>query len=537
MSAPGNCRIVWLVAAAAISILISDFAAAESVLHRGSGRMARSIDPHFGFGSASAYITTDLFEGLFTLSKDDKPVLGQALDYNVSDNGLVYTFVLRDDIFWSDGTPVVAEDFVYSYRRLTDPESASPMAGDALLLKNARAILRSELPTAALGVVATDERTVEITLENPASYFPYLLATPAYRPVPRHVIEVHGQKWTSVDNMVSNGPYALADQVPAQSMSLVRNEQYYASAETSIDKVVHHFIADEAAAFTRYRAGELDILGNFPSSQLEWVKENLSDQLRMHPTLFINSIRFNLAREPFSDVRVRTALNLAIDREIITDRLLRDGSPPAYSYVAPVVEGYVSKLQPFAQQEMTQRLADAKRLLAEAGFDESNPLTFTLTFSNSGRHRPIAIAVQNMWLNIGVKVELSSMGPLASILALRKRDFDLHLVELVAGYPDPMAILNTFKKDNPQNFMSYHNPAFDDLIDESSNVRDREKRFEILRQAEQVAVADSPIIPIYFLTLRVVVNPRVGGWYSSSSGGYRATKNLSLKTSEIMNDE
>ena len=352
----------------------------------------------------------------------------------------------------------------------------------------------------------------------------------------------------------------------------------------------------------------------------------------MHPTLFINSIRFNLAREPFSDVRVRTALNLAIDREIITDRLLRDGSPPAYSYVAPVVEGYVSKLQPFAQQEMTQRLADAKRLLAEAGFDESNPLTFTLTFSNSGRHRPIAIAVQNMWLNIGVKVELSSMGPLASILALRKRDFDLHLVELVAGYPDPMAILNTFKKDNPQNFMSYHNPAFDDLIDESSNVRDREKRFEILRQAEQVAVADSPIIPIYFFTLRVVVNlasilalrkrdfdlhlvelvagypdpmailntfkkdnpqnfmsyhnpafddlidessnvrdrekrfeilrqaeqvavadspiipiyfftlrvvvnPRVGGWYSSSSGGYRATKNLSLKTSEIMNDE
>ncbi len=527
MRAVWKCRTVWLIALLSVAMVTSDIAAAESVLNRGTDREPRSIDPHLGFGAAYAEITRDLFEGLLVLSKDDESAPGQARAYSVSDDGLVYTFVLQDDIYWSDGKPVVAEDFVYSFRRLVDPKTASPLAGDAFVLKNARAITRSELPVEALGVAAKDQNTVEITLEYPAPYFPFLLSAVMYRPVPRHAIEAHGKDWTKAGNIVTNGAYVLADRVPTQAMSLVHNEQYYASSETSIERVVYHFTENDAAAFTRYRAGEFDVLQNFSLSQLDWVKENLSDHLAVSLRLMVNCIYINLTRAHFSDERVRKALSLAIDRELITERLMKDGSLPAYNFVTPAFKGYGPNPASYAQESIDQRIANAKRLLTEAGFGESNPLTFTLTLGNTGRLQPIALAVQGMWRDLGVQAELNAVSPLSSMLAARNRDFDLIQQEQVSGYQDPMAVLEIFRRDSPSNFMSYDNPAYEELIDSSLNIKETAKRFEVLRQAEQIAVADFPLIPIYFLNMRRLVNPRIDGWNESSAG--RTTQYLSLK--------
>jgi len=299
----------------------------------------------------------------------------------------------RPGLRWSDGAPLAAEDFVWSFQRLMDPATASPLAGVFLLIENAPEVLAGRQPPAALGVAAPDPRTVEIRLAQPAPYLVEMLAGLQAMPVPRHVIEVHGREWTRADRIVSNGPFVLAERVPQDWIRLRRNPHYHAATEVRLDEVYWYPTQDLGTTLRRFRAGELDQVLNFPPEQLDWLRRNMPDELRILPSAGVYFLVVNTARKPFDDARVRRALSLAIDREALTERLLRTGVKPAESFASPDFSGYGGITLPEQAMGLQARQAEARRLLAAAGFGTDRPLTVDYVYDTQEENRQVAIAL------------------------------------------------------------------------------------------------------------------------------------------------
>jgi len=511
-------------------IMILTFAGqinAENILTRGSGREARTLDPHFAFGSAASEILHDMFEGLFVLSNDGEPILGSAKSYSVSEDGLTYTFILRDDLQWSDGTPLTAEDFAFSLLRLADPATASPLAGNAFPIKNARAINSGELPPDRLGVTAVDDLTLTIELEQAVSFLPKLMLSTALVPMPEHVIREHGKKWARADHIVSNGAYKLTEWRLHESIVLTRNEEYYGAEFATIDKVIYYPVEKEEQGFLRYRAGEIDVLRGFPLARLDYIRKNLSDDMLIHPYMQATFILFNLEEAPYNDVNVRKALSIALDREKITSKLLRDGSIPAYSLVMPLLPEYGSNLPEYSKLSLQARQDEARILLKNSGYTADAPLQVSFTYGAFERFRPTAIAVQSMWQDIGVDVELVAVGPQSYVRTMMAGEFSLMLVNDVPRADDPTAIMEILRLDSPQNFSHYKNREFESLVIGSLGMKNLQQRYEVLKKAESLAMAEYPTIPVYFNAQRILINPRVKGWLIRLRGP-NYSRNLSI---------
>lgn len=500
---------------------------AEVVLKRSSGREAKSLDPHFGFGSSAAEILNDMFEGLFVLSTDGEPVLGSAKSYTVSEDGLTYTFVLRDNLRWSDGTPLTAKDFAFSLSRLTDPATASPLAGNTFPIKNARAVNRGELPPDRLGVTVTDDLTLTIELEQPISFFPKLMLSPALVPLPEHVIREHGTSWSRAEHIVSNGAYKMEKWNIHESIVLIRNKEYHETEFVQIDKVIYYPVEKEEQGFLRYRAGEIDVLRGFPMDRMDFVKKNLREDMLVHPTLQSTLILVNLEKPPYNDVNVRKALSIVLDREKLTEKLLRDGSVPAYNLVMPLLPGYGSNLPDYSKLSIQARQDEARTLLETAGYTADAPLRVSFKYGSFERFRPTAIAVQSMWQAIGIDVELVAVGAQSYTSDMMASDFDLMLVNDVPRADDPTAMLEILRANSPQNFSHYNNREFDSLMAGSLGIKDERQRYETLKKAESLAMAEYPTIPVYFMSQRILVSPRVKGWVELLRGS-NYTRNLSI---------
>jgi oligopeptide transport system substrate-binding protein len=287
----------------------------------------------------AAPMLSDMVEGLVGRGPSKKPEPASAESWTVSPDGLSWTFRLRPGLEWSDGTPLTAEDFVYSYRRLLDPASAASNAGLFLALRNARKIVQKQMPPDALGVRAPDPRTIVMELEYPVPYFLQILTNTQAVPVPRHVIEKLGRDWTRPGSLVSNGPYVLAERVPQSYVKLVKNPRYRDAAAVRIDEVFWHPTQDLGAAFRSFRAGEMDVVLNVAPDDLGWIRENQPEALHTGPIHATYLLVLNVARKPLDDVRVRRALSLAIDRDAIANQLLRTGVRPAWSFVSPGIGG------------------------------------------------------------------------------------------------------------------------------------------------------------------------------------------------------
>jgi oligopeptide transport system substrate-binding protein len=347
-------------------------------LHRGTNTEPRSLDPHLAVGNSAAIILYDIFTGLMTLDAAGKVVPGVAKSYTVSDDGLVYTFNLRDGAVWSDGSPLTAEDFVYSFRRLLAPQTAARFASQLYPILNAQQVNRGEAPPEALGVLAIDARTLQVTLAQPTAYLPQLMAANAASPVPRHVIETEGRGWTRPGKMVSNGAYVLTEHVPATLIRAAKNDLFFDADNVAIDEVVYYPTENQGTSLSRFRAGELDVILNFPADQIDRIRETMPDVLHITPALGVYYLAPNLKRPPFDDVRVRRALSMAIDRDAIVSRLLPPGTAPATNLVPPVTDGYSGTPADFAEVPLNQRIAQARALLRDAGFGPDTPLTFSL---------------------------------------------------------------------------------------------------------------------------------------------------------------
>ncbi len=511
-----------LLAAAPVAFALP--AAAETVLHRGNGAEPKALDPHKITGQWENNIVGDMMLGLMTEDAEGKPIYGAATSYETSEDGLTWTWRLREGAVWSDGTPVTAHDFVYALRRINDPKTAAEYASVTNVLKNATKVQTGELPVDQLGVRAVDDMTLEMTLEHPAAYMPALVTHPTFFPVPRHVIEQTGDAWTQPGSYVSNGAYVLKEWRLNDAVEIVKSPTFYDAENVKIDRVVYYGSEDTAANVRRFRAGELDTMTPIPGDQVEQLREDLPEEVRIAPFILTQYISFNLTRKPFDDVRVRTALSMAIDRAAIVDTILKRGERVAYSLVPDVLEGYGHEPQAaFKGQGMPERIEAAKALLAEAGFGPGNPLSFQFSHAQSADAKRIAAALQDMWKQIGVEATLAGTETKVMYDNLRVQNYDVSQSGWIADFPDAKNYLFLAETRSGQmNYTKYSNPEFDALVLASDNEKDAAKRMELLQQAEQILLDDLPMTPMYFGVSSALVRTYVTGYVDNPVNIHRS---------------
>lgn len=499
-------------------------AQAEKLLRIANMGEPNTLDPHVVSGTWENRILGNMFLGLLTESGDGSDMAGAAESWTISDDGTVYTFKIRDHT-WSDGTPVTAGDFVFSLRRVLDPETAADYASLLYPIKNSEAANTGNAALDTIGVKAIDDKTLEITLESPTPYFLSQLTHYTAWPVPRHVIEKHGDAWTRKGNIVTNGAYVLDEYIPNTHVKLSRNPKFYDAANVKIDRIVYFPGEDRTAGLKRFRAGEVDVLTDFSSDQFSWLKENLATETRIAPYLGIYYYPFNTRKPPFDDVRVRQALSMAMDRETIVDKVMGTGEIAAYSFVPPGVGNYgMPSYATWKGKSQADRVAMAKELLEEAGYNADNPLEFVLRYNTSENHKRIAIAVSAMWKKaLGVKVELFNSEVKVHYADLGKGDFQIARAGWIADYDDAQNFLYLLEtRTGANNYGGFSNPEFDRLMLAASKMVDLKQRADLMRQAEAILSDEQPIAPIYYYVSKQVVSTKVKGWVDNARDIHRA---------------
>ena len=506
-----------LLAALAVGLLAGPSGAA-SVLRRGTSAEAPTLDPVVAAGTLSAPIINDLFEGLLGKDPALKAIPGCAESWTVSKDGRTYTFRLRPNLKWSDGVALTADDFVYSYRRIVTPAVAAPLAGQFFLIENARDIVAGRLPPEKLGVSAPDPRTVVIRLSSPAPYFLDLVGNLNAAPTPRHVIEKHGKDWTRPDRMVTNGAYTLVERIPQTVTKLRKNPHYHAAATVRMEEVEWYPTQDLATSLRRFRAGELDQILNFPPDEIDRLRKEMPGALKIAPSQGVYYLVVNLRKPQFADVRVRRALSLAVDRQGLVDKLLRTGVKPTVSFVGPDFSNYDGIRLPEESWSMAERQAEARRLLAAAGFGPGNPLGFEYVYDTNEENRKIAVALTGMWQAVGAKARPVNVDFGQLNRQIRTGGFDVARWSYFASFDDPVALLVLYAGDNTNNYAGYRSPEYDRLLLESGATTDPVARRKLLEQAETILMRDAPIIPIFDYVRRYLVSPGVKGWVTSGRG-------------------
>lgn len=472
-----------------------------------------SLDPHKVSGTWENYVVGDMFVGLTTENPKAEPIPGVAESWTVSEDGKTYTFKLRK-CTWSDGTPMTSHDFVFSMQRILDPETAAEYASLLYIIEGAEAINKGEAKLETLSVKAVDDQTLEIKLTGPAPYFLALLTHYTAYPVPKHVIEKVGKEWTKPENMVVNGPYKLVEWIPNTHVKLTKNDKYWDAGSLALDDLTFYTQEDRAAVQKRFRAGEIDVAMDFASDQIGWLRENMPDETRIAPYMGIYYYPINSSVEPFTDVRIRKALSMAINREAIVDKVLKTGELAAYSFVPPGVAYYDQPSEvEWKDVSFAERQKMAKELLAEAGYGPDKPLEFTLRYNTSENHKRIAVAVVSMWKGIGVKAELFNSEVKVHYADLKQGDFQVARAGWIADYNDAQNFLYLLEtRTGANNYGRYSNPEFDNLMLEAEVTSDLNKRGELLLKAEGLAMRDQPVIPIYHYVSKNLVSKKVVGF-------------------------
>lgn len=503
-----------VVAAAALALCVMAMpASAEIVLQRGNGAEPDTLDPNKAQGTWENHIIGDMLMGLYSENVSGEPVYGAAESHTVSADGLVWTFKLRDHT-WSDGVPVTPQDFIFGWQRLLNPATGGQYASMLYPFKNAKAINDSQMTPDQLGARAIDDKTLELTLENPAPYLPQLLAHQTAFPVPKHVYDKAGDDWIKPGNYVANGAYMLAEWRPNDVVKLVKNPKFYDAANVKIDAVNYYPTSDTSAALKRVRSGELDMQDGLSSQDIDWIEENMPDALHLSPNLAVSYLAVNSAKPPLNDKRVRQALSMAFDRDTIADKVLKFNEKAAYSLVPPGTAGYPGGNElSFKALTYEQRIAKAKELMEAAGYNEGNRLKLSFEIGNAPDNKRVGAMIQQMWRPIYVDAEPRQSESRVLYALLRQGDFQVAQAAWVADFNDAANFLFLFRTDTKDmNYGRFSNPEFDRLMLESEKTADPTARGQMLAQAEKILLDETAFIPNRFLNIRHVVQPYVKGF-------------------------
>lgn len=506
----------------------------EATLHRGLSSDPESIDPQKARSTQAAEVLRDIGEGLVSYSATGTLVGGTAESWTISDDGLTYTFDIRDNARWSNGDPVTASDFVFSLRRLVDPMTAAFYGQAVAAIANADRIIKGEVAPSELGVVAADNNTLVMTLQQPTPYLLSLLTHPSTFPVHAGSIETHGDEFTRPENLLSNGAYMLDAWEPSSELRLKRNLHYWNNVATAIDSVSYHILTQEMTELNRFRAGEIDVTSSIPPDSFAQVREQYAEQMHISPYLGVYYYGYNLSKPPFAgNANLRQALSMAIDRETLVEKVTGRGETPAYSWVPPGVDNYEPIRLSYSELSQEERDAAARRLYREAGYSEQHPAEIELRYNTSDTQQRIALAVQAMWADVlGVRTTL--VNEEFQVLLANIREAEVTQVfrsSWIGDYNDAHTFLSIFQGGNPSNMPRFENERFDELMADAAAQLVPLNRRLYLEEAERVLLSEHPVIPLYFFVSKHLVSPRVRGWQDNVLD-YHYSQHLSLATDE-----
>jgi ABC-type oligopeptide transport system substrate-binding subunit len=494
----------------------NDTTAATGELRRGNGSEPDSIDPQLARMEAAMTILRDCYEGLASMAPDGSVIPGAAESWTVSEDGRTYTFILRTSARWSNGDPVVAEDFAYAFRRLVDPAAASQYALMLEPVMHAADIVAGRRPPAALGVSAPDDRTLIVQLATPSPYFTALLSHPSTFPVHRATLAARGSEFARPGVAVTNGAFVPVEWQIGSHILAKRNPHYWNDAANRLDAVRYVHVADPVTELIRFRAGDLHVTYTVPPGEVARLERELPGQLHIAPHVGVYYYGLALDLPPFKGApKLRQALAMAIDREVLTQQVLGDGERPAYGWVPEGVAAYAPQRFEWTGLSDEARIGEARRLYAEAGYSQQRPLRVELRSSKSPIHDRIALAVTAMWKqHLGAEVSLRSEDFRVLKAAIDAREAALFRASWIGDYNDAYSFLQLLKGGFGINLPRYASPKYDQLLVAASGTSG-DQRAALLAAAERQLLADVPLIPLYFYVSKHLVAPRVVGWYDN----------------------
>lgn len=503
--------------ATSLSVMVGAFVApslAEVVYNRGSAAEPESVDPHKTSTVYEAHVLRDLFMGLVMQDAEAQLIPGAAESWSVSDDGKVYTFKLRSGATWSDGSPVTAEDFVYSFRRLEDPATGAEYASMLYPIVNAEEINTGKAKAEDMGVKAVDAGTLEVTLKAPTPYFLEMLTHQAAYPVNKASIDKNGADWVKPGKLVSNGAFTLADWVPNDHLKMVKNPKFYDAANVKIDVINFIPTEDRSSAMKRFEAGELDSYDDLPTEQLSELKAKFGDQVRVAPYLGSYYYAVKTDKAPWDNVELRNAISEAIDRDFLAEKVWNNSMLPGYSMVPPGIEGYTAAIATYADKSQIDREDDAKEILEKLGYTADKPLKMEIRYNTSENHKNTAVAIQEQLKGIGIEVSLLNTDTKTHYAFLeQKGDYDVARIGWIADYQDPETFLGTLRKASGNNYSNYNSPKFEELMDKAAaSGGNPQERLKLLGEAERQVVDDVAIIPLLYYSFHNIVSPKLSGF-------------------------
>jgi oligopeptide transport system substrate-binding protein len=479
------------------------------VLRRGLSGEPATLDPAASGDTFSHEVLEDLYEGLTSESPSGEVIPGVASSWSVDASGRQYTFRLRPDARWSNGKPVRAQDFIAAWQRALDPKQASPDADDLRLISGASGIISGKSPVSALGVEADGERILIVHLEEPAPYFLQLLSHSAAYPIYSDTsARSHGPT-----SWVSDGAYVLAAWSPGAKVELIKNPYYWNRTAVLIPRVDYVFATEANTQFDRYRAGELDMTDNVPENVADRLRRERSTELITSPILITAYYGLNLSAPPCAgNQKLRQALSMAIDRRRLVQSLAF-GQAPAYGLVPPGIWNYSSQSWAWKDLSDDERVAEARRLYAEAGYSTRSPLHLRLLLNSNPSIQNTAIVVASMWREVlGVETELTTEEYRVFLESRHdKSRWEVARLAWAADFNDASNFLDIMRAHSTNNDPGYANAAFDGLLDVAASTSDAGRRRELLENGERLMLADYPVIPLYFFVSKRMVKPYVHG--------------------------
>lgn len=485
----------------------------------------QTIDPAVNYALDGAIVDYNIFEGLLRINSRDIPEPGYAESWDVSPDGLTWTFHLRENLRWSDGVPLTASHFRDGFLRLIDPKTGSAYATIGFFIKNAESFYSGKAQSSDVGLSAPDDRTLIITLEHINPLMLYHMAFSSFSPARMDIVNANPRGWSAKpETTISNGAFRLETwrHGPGGEISIVKNPYYWDTENVKIDRVRLVLIGDGNTALAAFRAGRVDFMTSVPTLMAPILLKR--GEAVAKPSYTVTFFEFNVARKPFDDVRVRRAFTLAIDRKIITDKIALGGHVPASALVCPLIPGRNAS-EDFRTEGGTlipirANVEEARRLLAEAGYPNGEGFPeVTYKYSSSSGRKILPEVLQGMLKTaLGVKVNLANEEWKVFLTTRKNGDFDMAEAAWAMDFPDAEGLLETFTTKSPNNDNKYSNSKFDEIMRLAKIEPDRVKRINYLHDAEKILADDLPIAPLYFASNAVMQSQRVRGIHLSPTG-------------------
>ena len=491
----------------------------NQIYHHGNGSEPQGIDPHIVTGVPEHHILISLCEGLTipnpNPSGSDGYIPGTAESWSISDDGKEYIFNLNKNAKWSNGEPVTADDFVWSWKRILTASLGSQYPDMLYYLEGAYEYHNGLIDNFdEVGVKALDTHTLKVNLKNPTPFFIGLLSHYSTWPVHKETVLKHGDiddrngEWTRPGNFVCNGPFQLKTWELNNKIVVEKNPHYYDASIVRLNEIHYYPVSNVMTEDRMFRAGQLHLTSSMPTQKCPIYIEEKNPNLKIDPYMGTYFYRINTENETLSDVRVRKALAYSIDRQLLVDKVTQCGQIPAYSFTPPGSNGY----QPSTEIPYDPVLA--KQLLAEAGYSSDNPFPkLEILFNTNEGHRKVALAIQQMWQNeLGIEVELVNQDWKVYLSREMVGDFQISRAGWIGDYEDPNTFLDLMRPNRGNNKTGWENMDFDALVEEANTINDQEKRYELLYEAEKILIDNMPIIPLYTYVRVYQLSPDVKGF-------------------------